>query len=470
MFHGPGGLDLTGLVQIIQGLPGGLAVLGGEQIYGVVRRLEFGGEDLVGLHRGDGEGDEGGGDVLVQEGAGHGVLAADGGGTQLQLSVQRTQQGGEGLAPALGLAAQLLEELLEGEIGLVIVGTGGHQLGHGGVHGGVSGGIGVHHRLVGVKAPGHHAGLVGLLAGQHGEQGGHGLGGGALGLAAEGHEDGSGADGPVKPLGQAPAGAALQAGGHLLQRVEALFAHGGAVRLGHGDGGVLHCAVGVQEGPGQVGDGLALPVHDHAGAGGDHGHPIGLQVLRLGGGDELLLVLGGDDNGHALLALGDGQFGAVQAVVLLAHGIQLDLQTVGQLANGHGHAAGAKVVAALDEAGHVAVAEQALDLPLLGGVALLHLAGHGGQRLLVVALGGAGGTADAVTAGAAAQQDDHVAGGGALPDHVFSGGSTHHSAALQTLGDIALVVHLGHMAGGKADLVAVGGIARSGGGRQLALG
>ncbi len=38
------------------------------------------------------------------------------------------------------------------------------------------------------------------------------------------------------------------------------------------------------------------------------------------------------------------------------------------------------------------------------------------------------------------------------------------------LGHIALVVHLGHVAGGQADLVAVGGVARGGGRGELALG
>ena len=80
------------------------------------------------------------------------------------------------------------------------------------------------------------------------------------------------------------------------------------------------------------------------------------------------------DHGHALLGFGDGQLGAVQTVILLGHGVQIDFQAVGQLADGHGHAARAKVVAALDETGGFAVAEQALELPLLGGVALLHLA------------------------------------------------------------------------------------------------
>ena len=87
-----------------------------------------------------------------------------------------------------------------------------------------------------------------------------------------------------------------------------------------------------------------------------------------------------------------------------------------------------------------------------------------------MALGGAGGTADAVPAGAAAQQDDHVTGSGALPADIFRGGGGDHRAALQPLGDEALVIKLRHMAGGKTDLVAVGRIACGGGLTELPLG
>ena len=178
----------------------------------------------------------------------------------------------------------------------------------------------------------------------------------------------------------------------------------------------------------------------------------------------------GHHHGHALLALGDGQLRAVQTVVLFAHRVQVDVQPVGQLADGHADAACAEVVAPADQPGHLGVAEQPLELALLGGVALLDLAGHGLQGFLIVALGGAGGAADAVPAGAAAQQDDLVTGHGPFPHHVFRRSRTHHSAHLQVLGHIAGVVQLADQAGGQADLVAVGGIARRGGLGDLPLG
>ena len=64
------------------------------------RLLELGGEHLPGLHRGDGEGDHRGGHVQIQEGAGHGVLAADGRHAQAQ-----GEQGQE-LAPPTAVEEQ----------------------------------------------------------------------------------------------------------------------------------------------------------------------------------------------------------------------------------------------------------------------------------------------------------------------------------------------------------------------------
>ena len=233
---------------------------------------------------------------------------------------------------------------------------------------------------------------------------------------------------------------------------------------------MLGRAVGIQELPADVADFFAVPVHHQTGAFRDHRHGDGVQVLRGGQLQKPPRVLCFHDNGHPLLGFGDGKLGAVQTFILLGNGVQVDLQTVGQLADGHGHAARAKVVAAFDEAGSLAVAEQALELPLLGGVALLHLGAAGFYRLLGVGLGGTRRAADAVPAGVAAQQDDHIAGVRTLPADIFRRGGGDDRADLHALGSVAGMVNLIHNAGGKADLVAVGGIARGGGGDDLPLG
>jgi len=233
---------------------------------------------------------------------------------------------------------------------------------------------------------------------------------------------------------------------------------------------VLLGTVGVQELAADVHDGHAVPHHVQALLLGDFRHRGSLQILFGGDGDELVHVLRGKGHSHALLALADGQLGAVEAVVFLGDLVQVDVQTVCQLTDGHGHAARAEVVAALDHLARILAAEQALELALDGGVALLDLGTAVVEALKVVGLGGAGSAADAVTAGAAAQQDDDITGGRALAADVGSGRCTHHCADLHPLGHIAGVVDLIHLPGGKADLVAVGGVTGGGSGHQLALG
>ena len=316
VLHGPSGLDLPFPAEGMEGLPGLLDRLGGlvygsEEVHGVACLLELGGQDLPCLDGSDGEGDQRGRNVLIQEGTRHGVLTADGGGAQLDLGIHGTQQSGEGLAPAGGLVLELLEELLEGQVSQLVVGTRGHQLGHGIVDGGMSTAVGVNAHGVGIQAPCHDAGLVGGLAGQSGQEGGHSLGGGLLGLAAEGHEHRARADGAVEALHKTSAGSGLEVSRHFAEIGIQGLGEGGQILLGDLHLGVLVGAVGVEEGAGEVGDGLALPAHDHAGLLCDHGHAVGLQVLALGVLNELVGVLGSDHNGHTLLGLGDGQLGAV---------------------------------------------------------------------------------------------------------------------------------------------------------------
>ena len=96
----------------------------------MARLFELRGEHLARFGGGDGERDQGGRHVLIQEGAGHGVLAANGRAVQPQLGVQRPQQGLEGLAPARRVLAQLFKILLEGQVSLPVVRARRHQLGH----------------------------------------------------------------------------------------------------------------------------------------------------------------------------------------------------------------------------------------------------------------------------------------------------------------------------------------------------
>ena len=97
---------------------------------------------------------------------------------------------------------------------------------------------------------------------------------------------------------------------------------------------VLGCAVGVEELAGQVDDGDAVPGHAHARLSGNLGDNGRLEVLLGGVAHELLDVTVGDGAGHALLGLRDSELGAVQTVVLLGHGIKVDIQAVGKLAHG----------------------------------------------------------------------------------------------------------------------------------------
>ena len=169
------------------------------------------------------------------------------------------------------------------------------------------------------------------------------------------------------------------------------------------------------------------------------------------------------------MAFGDGELGAVEAVVLFWHFVQIDHKAVGQLADGHRDAARAEIVAALDHERRFFFAEQALQLALYRGVALLYLGAAGGKALYFMRLGGSGGAAAAVAPRAPAQQNNDIAGRGRLAPHVFFRHGAHHRADLHALGKVAGVIELIDNARGKADLVAVAGIARRRRGNKLAL-
>ena len=123
----------------------------------------------------------------------------------------------------------------------------------------------------------------------------------------------------------------------------------------------------------------------------------------------------------------------------------------------------------LIEARHLAVAEEALELALFGRVALLHLCSPAWSRdFSRVLLEEPVAPPHAVAARAAAEQDNDVARCGTLAHGRSSAGAAATTAPhLHAFGNVALVVELSDMARGKADLVAVGGIARRRGLREL---
>ena len=230
-----------------------LAIGGGGDTDNAVREaLELGGDSAGRLAHGDSEADQGRRNVelagLVLKRAAHGVLAADGAGTQVDLGHKGAQDGCRGLAPTLGLGAQTLEVLLEGEVGALVLKAGGNEFGDGLDHGQVSAGklVGLHQ--VGVEAPCHGA-CRGSLA-VHGELGDHGRARGELRLAAKRHKHGCGTDGGVEALGKALVGGNVEVGdkrGHTLGKRGA-----GPAGLPHAAGAhvgdlVFGRAVGVEE-------------------------------------------------------------------------------------------------------------------------------------------------------------------------------------------------------------------------------
>ena len=440
----------------------------------MIRCLELGRDQAGRVLRGDGEGDQRRRDVHIVERAAHRVLAADRAEAQLLLRSVCAQQGGKRLAEALRVLAQPLEVFLEGEVGSLEVAARRDELGNR---------LNDRRRraeervllgIVGIKAERHdRCGLALAVQGGHGRR--HDLRRGELVLAAERHEHRVRADRAVEPLDQA----ALEADAERGSVVQQLFLFGIACgrardgRRGQGSnfsGHMLGAAVGVEEIAGNVHNQIAVPGHAQAVFVGHDCDLDRLEVFLCRRSDERVRVLSAHNDRHAFLRLGDGKLGAVQTVVLLGYSIQVNVQAVGQLADGDRYTARAEVVAAADHAGDVAVAEQALDLALLGRVALLHFSAAGLERSFGVLFGGTGGAAAAVAAGLAAEQDDHVAGFGHLADDILQRGRADHRADLHALGDITRVIDLMHQPGREADLVAVGRIARRRGLAQLALG
>ncbi len=90
-------------------------------------------------------------------------------------------------------------------------------------------------------------------------------------------------------------------------------------------------------------------------------------------------IFGGYHNRHALLAFADCKLGSVQPLILFRNRVEVDQKPVGKLPDGNRDSAGTEIVALLDFAAGIRIAEQPLKLPLLRRVSFLHLGTAGFQ-------------------------------------------------------------------------------------------
>ena len=115
-------------------------------------------------------------------------------------------------------------------------------------------------------------------------------------------------------------------------------------------------------------------------------HRTCLQVFTLCKCEESVYILLFHYNCHTFLRFTDGKFCPVKSFILTRYLIEINIQSLGKLADGNRYTARTKVVAAFDEPAGISVPEEALELTLLGCIALLHLGSAGFNGMNVVSL------------------------------------------------------------------------------------
>ena len=218
-------------------------------------------------------------------------------------------------------------------------------------------------------------------------------------------------------------------------------------------------AVGIQEGAGQIRDGLSSPVHHKARLFRNNSDLNRLEILFVCVLQELIRILRRYYHCHPLLGFGDCQLCAVKTRILLRNLIQVDPESGSKFTDGNGNTACAKVVALLDDVTDLRAAEHSLQLPLCRRITFLDLCAAGLKGLCGMNLGGSRRSADSVTAGSASEQNDDVARVRIQPLHRSSRSRAHHRADLHTLRHVIRVVDFLDIAGCKTNLVSVGAVA-----------
>ena len=471
------------LVVYLQSFPVrelGFLVLRNRQQHGVVADgLERAGDRLAGLRHRHRKADKRRRDIEIFKGAGHTVLAANRRQTEVQLRGECAEQGCGRLAPALRLIVQALEVLLERQAGLHRICADSCELRealHNGVCCAVERREARNTRNIAVS---HSGSVIGLTREQRNLRN-HGVFRRQLILTGKRHQNGACADGSIETLGKALLAADLEAGEVLCERLVQRFVfkasrYGVAVvfrfiRCGDERVCVLRHTVRIEECTAQVDYAIAAPLHLKSRLFGDDGHDLRIEVFLLRLGAEFLHILRVEHDRHTLLRFGNRKLGAVEALVLLRDFVQINLKARCKLADGDAHAARAEVVAALDERGNLRVTEQTLNFAFGRRVALLHLCAANLDGFERMRLGGTRCAAAAVTARCAAEQHDNVSGLRLEALDVRLRRCADDRANLHALCNITGVIKLRDLTGRKADLVAVGGIARRSAGGNLSCG
>ena len=185
---------------------------------------------------------------------------------------------------------------------------------------------------------------------------------------------------------------------------------------------------------------------------------------------ELLFGTRFDHNGHTLLRLADRQLRRIQTAVLGRHAIEVNIQAVGQLADGCAHTARTEVVRLLDQARHFRTAEQPLQLALFGGrcPSAPHCRAFRATCRYALSTNPSHRRHRRGPCGRRAAGPHRPARG--LPAHVFGFHGTDHGTDLQAFGHIVGMIHLADVGRGQSDLIAVARITGSGLGADDALG
>ena len=399
--------------------------------------------------------------VDIIEGTAHGILAADGTKTQGFLHMEGSQKSCCRLAPACFIC-QFFEIFLQCKVSLSPVSPHGHQAGDGKkdrIYSPVERTPGGQIR---VKPVGHEAGAVSFSL-SHRELGCHAVGRRLLVLSAERHEHRAGADGGVEPFRQSLLGAVVQ------------IPHGGNPGILYGRNGFgmeipfviglcnmgsldLLGAVGIQKGSGNIDDRHPSPLHHQPVRIGHIGDDCGFQIFFCCIADKLVRIFLLHHHCHPFLGFRNSQFRAVKAFIFLRHLVQVDIQSVSEFPHCHRYAAGTEIIAPLNETGHLAPAEEALNLSFRQRIALLYFCTAGFNGFRIQFLGRTGGAAHAVTAGPSAYQNHHISRLGRQADHMVRRSCGHHRTDFHTLCNKSGMVVFLHFPCSQTNLVAIGAV------------